>query len=142
MRQPIVANQFYEGSREGLLREIKECFLSEFGPGSLPKKRGNDAIKGAISPHAGYMFSGPCAAFSFKAIAESKFCDTYIVIGLSHQGFGSCISLEDFETPLGVVKNDTKLAKEITKNALETVKKFSWETTIDKLETILVKLVS
>lgn len=105
MRHPIVAGQFYKST--GLDEQLKQCFLSKFGPGLLPAKA-NKKILGIISPHAGYMFSGPCAAFGYKELAESDPCDTYVLIGLSHSGYGTCISNEDWKTPLGIAKVDSE----------------------------------
>ena len=115
MRNPIVAGQFYYADGIELKEQIKSCFLSKFGPGRLPGK-GNKRILGIISPHAGYMFSGPCQAFGYKELAESAFPDTYIMLGLSHNGYPTSISKEDFQTPLGVIKNDTELQEELSAN--------------------------
>ena len=39
LRQPVVAGQFYEEDEKALLKQIEDCFLSRFGPQSLPEKR-------------------------------------------------------------------------------------------------------
>lgn len=106
MRRPIVSGQFYEDSFEELDKQINSCFESKFGPGALPVRRADKKIFGAIAPHAGYTYSGPCQAWTYKEIAESRFPDLFIVIGLSHSGFATCISQEDWETPFGIVKID------------------------------------
>jgi MEMO1 family protein len=115
MRNPIVAGQFYEAFPDRLKQQIENCFNSSLGPG-MPGK-GENKLLGVICPHAGYSFSGPCAAHSYKAIAESKKADSYIILGISHQGYPSCVSLKDWETPLGVVKNNIELTKELMKNS-------------------------
>ena len=117
VRQPIVAGQFYESDKKKLENQINDCFLHEFGPKKLPDGTRNKRIIGAISPHAGYFFSGAGAAFSFKEIGESKFPETYIMLGLSHQGYRSCVSLEDWETPLGIIKVDKEFGEKIIKNS-------------------------
>ncbi|MFH0978947.1 MAG: AmmeMemoRadiSam system protein B [Candidatus Woesearchaeota archaeon] len=104
MRLPVVAGQFY--AEDNLDEQVKECFLHQLGPGSLPVARVSGFVKGIISPHAGFMFSGPCAAFGFKEIAESVKPDVFLVLGLSHSGLPTCFSADDWRTPLGVVKND------------------------------------
>jgi AmmeMemoRadiSam system protein B len=114
MRQPIVDGQFYEADETELKKQIESCFKSKFGPGNLPYLERKKHIIGVISPHAGYQFSGPCQAFAYKEIAESTISDVYILLGLSHNGFESCISLEDWQTPLGIIKNDKDLAKKIS----------------------------
>lgn len=115
-RKPIVAGMFYEAEKESLKEQIKECFLSEFGPGKLPEGKKEKTVLGVIAPHAGYVYSGACAAYSYKEIAESKLPEIFIILGLSHSGYGSCISLEDWETPLGIVKNDKEFGKALMKN--------------------------
>ena len=117
MRKPIVAGQFYPASFEDLDKQINQCFTSKFGPGSLPIKRRNKDILGIIAPHAGYPFSGPCAAWAYKEIAESKFPDLYIMLGLSHSGHQSSVSLEDWETPFGVITTDKEFNNLLIKNS-------------------------
>jgi len=116
-REPIVAGMFYEDDFNELDKQINDCFTHKFGPGDLPIKKREKKILGVVVPHAGYVYSGPCAAWSFKEIAESKFPDLFIIIGLSHSGFGSCVSLEDWETPFGVVKNDKEFTKALIENS-------------------------
>lgn len=116
VRKPIIEGMFYEADKDALYEQIKGCFLSEFGPGKLPGKKDNKKTLGFIAPHAGYVYSGPCAAFAFKELAEQKKPDTMILLGLSHSGYGSSISLVDWETPLGIVKNDVDFGKLIMEN--------------------------
>jgi AmmeMemoRadiSam system protein B len=116
IRKPIVVGQFYPSSFDKLDKEINESFTSKLGPGDLPVKKKEKEVLGIIAPHAGYTFSGPCAAWAYKEIAESKLSDIYIILGLSHQGYGSCLSSADWETPFGVVKTDKEFAEQIKKN--------------------------
>lgn len=113
-RQASVAGSFYEADFNKLEQQIKDCFYSELGPGDLPTRRTENKIKAVIVPHAGYAYSGPCAAWAYKRIAESKFPDTYILIGPNHQGKGSSISIEDWKTPIGLIKNNKDLTREIS----------------------------
>lgn len=116
IRKPIVAGTFYESEKEALYKQIKECFLSEFGPGNLPGERKKRRILGVVAPHAGYMCSGPCAAYAYREIAESEWPEVFILLGLSHSGYSSCISLDDWETPLGIAENYKKLGKALMEN--------------------------
>jgi len=115
VRKPIVAGMFYEEDKEALNKEIEECFLNnKFGPGSLPSKERKKKIIGIIAPHAGYKFSGMGQAWAYKEIAESELADTYIILGTNHTGIGgSCTLLDDFETPLGIVKTDIEFAQKL-----------------------------
>lgn len=117
MRKPIVSGMFYADNFDELSNQINDSFHSKFGPGALPVKKRDNEIFGVIAPHAGYPFSGPGAAWAYKEIAESKFADVYIMLGLSHSGFKSCVSLEDWETPFGTVKTDTEFARVLMANS-------------------------
>jgi len=118
-RKPIVAGQFYPSSFEELNKQIDDCFESKFGPGALPIRKREKEILGIISPHAGYAYSGACAAWAYKEIAESRFADLYIILGLSHSGFGSCLSLEDWETPFGLVQTDKEFGRRLIKKGIK-----------------------
>lgn len=116
MRYPAVAGQFYEGNEEALRKQIEDCFLHTLGPGEIPKiQTGEREIKGAVVPHAGYMFSGPVAAHVAAALAKDGFPETFIIIGPKHTGFGSSVAItrEEFSTPLGNVKIDMELAQKL-----------------------------
>ena len=117
MRFPTVAGQFYAGNAEALEKQIKDCFLSPIGPGDLPtlNKNGPRKIKGIVSPHAGFMFSGPVAAHGFKALAEDGFPEVFVIIGPNHTGMGKSIGMtdQDFQTPFGRIETDKELAARI-----------------------------
>ena len=63
---------------------------------------------GGISPHAGYVYSGPVAGYTFRALRESALRfgapDCLVIIGFSHSGGFPGIALMDGDaiaTPLG-----------------------------------------
>ncbi|MBF0618592.1 MAG: AmmeMemoRadiSam system protein B [Candidatus Omnitrophica bacterium] len=76
----------------------------------------NADIAVIVSPHAGYVFSAPVAAYGFKAAAANKKVSTVIILAPSHHiSFkGAAVWSEGgFETPLGVAAVDTALAQKI-----------------------------
>ena len=109
MRKSIVSGQFYEADAEQLRAQVM---------GFLEKARVlKTKIHGAIAPHAGYVFSGQCAAYSYNMLKEQG-PETYILLGVNHSGHGMssfAVSLDDFETPLGIVENDKQFSKELIK---------------------------
>ena len=118
IRKPIVAGQFYESDFDSLNKQIIECFESEKGPGALPINKRNGCVLGAIVPHAGYAFSGPCAAWSYKEIAESEFPDLFVIIGPNHSGAGRTSTiLDDWETPFGIIKADKEFGNKLISNS-------------------------
>ena len=117
MRSPVVAGQFYSGTRLALLSQIEQCYLSKHGPGKLPKvKEGVRKIVGLVSPHAGYMYSGPVAAHGFARIAEDGRPGSFIIMGPNHTGAGSGVSIMTsgkWKTPLGEIEIDKELGEKI-----------------------------
>jgi AmmeMemoRadiSam system protein B len=121
VRKPYVANAFYAGTRTELAQQIVGCFNHRFGPGQVPTpvKQGPRKIVGLVSPHAGYMYSGPIAANGYNRLASDGMPEVFIILGPNHTGYGSGVSiLTDgaWETPLGIKSIDSGLAKQIQKN--------------------------
>lgn len=121
MRQPAVAGQFYEGAREGLLKQIEWCYRHPVGPGKVPEVgKGPRRLVGLVSPHAGYMYSGPVAAHGFVEVAAEGSPESFVILGPNHHGLGSGVSLRSsgkWRTPLGEVTVDGSLAREILKHS-------------------------
>ncbi len=102
---PRFAGQFYEASNGKLQEQIKSCFTNELGPGALPLKRSDKPLRGIIVPHAGYEFSGPCAAWAYKEMAESKAPKTVVILAPDHNGRYEfpTTTTDELDTPLGTV---------------------------------------
>lgn len=118
VRRPAVAGQFYAGSVAELTAQIEECFLGPLGPGVLPQcnPHGPREIVGLISPHAGYVFSGPTAAHAYLALARDGCPEVVVVIGLNHGRaglFSGVQTVGGWQTPLGVVPIDSEVAEAI-----------------------------
>jgi MEMO1 family protein len=119
IRRPQVAAQFYEGDAEALKAQISSCFLHSLGPQKLPQTNFLNHprnIVGLISPHAGYMYSGPVAAHAFYELALDGKPDTVVLLGPNHTGYGSALSIMRegaWRTPLGDVEVDSAVADAI-----------------------------
>ncbi len=117
-RLPAVAGTFYEADPQALRAQIEWAFTHELGPGSVPSpsaERKKSSI-GFVSPHAGYMYSGPIAAHVYYHVALEGPAETYIIIGPNHTGLGTLVSVMIrgvWVTPLGEVEIDEQLAKRI-----------------------------
>jgi len=104
VRNPIAAGQFYPASASQL-----EAMIGKLVDENAEKE---EAI-GLVSPHAGYIYSGPVAA---AVISRIKFKDTFIIIGPNHTGMGKPFSIMTegaWRTPLGEVAIDSELGKQI-----------------------------
>ncbi len=117
-REPAFSGLFYPAFASELRRQIESCFSDKkFGPGNgriKPEKK----ILAGIAPHAGYVYSGPCAAQLYSRIPHDT--KTVVILGPNHTGRGSGISASDadsWETPLGKVGVDGKLRQKILDNS-------------------------
>ncbi|MEE9379608.1 MAG: AmmeMemoRadiSam system protein B, partial [Candidatus Lokiarchaeia archaeon] len=118
IRKASHAGSWYPGKKEALIKDLESSFKdSKFGPGKLPESLNMEkrTIIGAISPHAGYSFSGICAAFTYLNLFKEKIPDTVIVLGTDHVGYGGVALLGDgaWETPLGSLEIDIELSQKI-----------------------------
>ena len=106
IRNPAVAGQFYPG----WAGELKEMigYMTD-------RKLEKVDVVGLMSPHAGYVYSGPVAGAVFSRI---KFKQTFVMLGPNHRGMGKPFSIMtegSWKTPLGEVPVDRELAKAILK---------------------------
>ncbi len=115
---------FYPISTDSLRIEIEKCFKDQrFGPRRLPRL-GSRASEGpviaGVVPHAGYEFSGPCAAHLYLELAERvPKIDTVVIIGSNHTGYGGTFTtttaFTKWATPLGEVNVDMGFVKKLLK---------------------------
>lgn len=122
MRQPVVAGRFYEGRETALRRQIEDCYRHSLGPGTLPEvnPRVPESPAGWVVPHAGYLYSGPVAAFAFKDMAQRGVPPTVVIFGTQHYSTTSvAVSYEDHATPLGICRVDLDLAQAVTRGPIE-----------------------
>ncbi|MHA2287575.1 MAG: AmmeMemoRadiSam system protein B [Promethearchaeota archaeon] len=122
IRKASHAGSWYPRKKEALIKDLESSFRdSQFGPGKLPKSLNREArtILGAVSPHAGYAFSGRCAAFSYLKLFEEKIPDTVVILGTDHVGYGGVALLGDgaWETPLGNLKIDSELSQKLIESS-------------------------
>lgn len=121
IRNPAVTGAFYEADPDSLTKQIEGCFKHQLGPGRVPESIGNSRlIKSIIAPHAGYMYSGPVAAHSYKKLAEDGLPETFIILCPNHTGMGSGVSTVtegQWKTPMGLVDIDGEFAERLMGNA-------------------------
>ena len=109
IRPPAVAGSFYPADAQELRRVMEECFLtSPLGPRG--SKFSIPSLLGGMVPHAGYVYSGPCAAHFYSSLESDIGC--VILLGVNHRGMGAeaALSPADYwETPLGRIAVDREL---------------------------------
>lgn len=137
VRQPAVAGTFYPSDSNALLQMI-DTHLDQVDT-NIPFR-----VLGLVSPHAGYVFSGPVAAFGYKQLLGKRY-ETVIIIGPSHfeAFYGASIpNVTSYETPFGTVKLSPKVSELreseiITSNERAHVGEHSIETQVPFLQKVL-----
>lgn len=113
IRPAAVAGSFYPSQRQELSDLIDQCFVSNpLGPEGAREPR--PSLIGGIVPHAGYIYSGPCAAHLYARLDPA--IERVIIIGVNHQGRGWRAALspwDDWETPLGKISVDRDLNEDL-----------------------------
>ena len=110
VRQPVVAGQFYPADSAQLRQSIVE-YLAKAGSPTI-----DGQLLAVIVPHAGYVYSGPVAAYAYK-LFQNAGIDKVILCGPSHQVAYKGMALYgpgvSWKTPLGVVKCDDSLCNRL-----------------------------
>jgi len=102
IRQCAVAGMFYP-SDPVELQELVSSLLA-----SVQKRKVQGKIRGVVSPHAGYVYSGSTAASGFALLAGASY-KTVVVVSPSHREFFDGVSAypgDAYNTPLGEVAVD------------------------------------
>ncbi len=113
VREPVVQGMFYPANKDDLSKMIA-AFLHD----AKPSVRDDKGLLGLIAPHAGYVYSGQCAAYAYKLLKLKKF-DTIIVLGPSHSTMlnGASVWQNGFyRTSLGDVEIDSEAASFLLDN--------------------------
>ncbi len=111
IRYPAVAGQFYPADSHKLSLKIK-AYLDDAEIEEISGK-----IKAIMVPHAGYDFSGPVAAYAYKALAKQNI-DNVIIICNSHTSYFPGVAIDDndaWQTPLGIVELNHDLANKLVR---------------------------
>jgi hypothetical protein len=100
IRKAVASGSFYPENKEELENEIRKY---------LGNKKN---VSGVISPHAGYVYCGKIMGKVLGMLGEKK---NFIILGVNHSGIGHKVSfsLQDFETPLGIIRNNNAFCEKI-----------------------------
>jgi AmmeMemoRadiSam system protein B len=108
IRPPAVAGSFYPVDADELGVLLDECFVSSpLGPQGTCVP--NSALVAGMVPHAGPVYSGPCAAYVYAQLEPSV--RRVILLGVNHWARGHKASLSPWDrwnTPLGNVVVDNE----------------------------------
>ena len=116
IRPAIGAGKWFPGAAGPLKLFIADSLENAF----IPEIK--NPILAAIAPHAGYVYSGPTTAYTYRAIQESCLIhgapETVIVLGFSHREQVQGMALMDgdaFSSPLGKTALDQDSASFLLK---------------------------
>ena len=106
------SGRWFPGNRQEL-KQMVESYIENAQPEPVEGR-----IVAAIAPHAGFIYSGKVAGFTFRAIEDNARKEgqpeTVVVLGFSHSRGFPGVALMDgsfIETPLGKGALDTEAAK-------------------------------
>ncbi len=112
IRRPVVSGMFYPAKKDTLIKLINDLI------NQANIEENEKSIFGLISPHAGYIYSGPTAAYGYKLLKNKKF-DTIIILGPSHYTLMKGASVwpdGKYETPLGFIDIDSEVTNFLLTN--------------------------
>lgn len=109
VKEPSVAGAFYPSEPEELRRMVKG-YLDAAKPATAEGE-----LILAFAPHAGYIYSGGVAAYTYKAL-KTRNIKRIILLGPSHHSLFKGVSVyrEGYmKTPLGLLEIDERLAESL-----------------------------
>jgi AmmeMemoRadiSam system protein B len=112
LRRAAVAGSWYPGTPERLAADV-DRYIAGAGVEPLPH------VRAIVAPHAGLMYSGPVAAFSYDVARKTRY-STIVLVGPSHYVPFRGVSIWPrgaWETPFGPVPIDEPVAAAITEAA-------------------------
>ncbi|MGB3113690.1 MAG: AmmeMemoRadiSam system protein B [Candidatus Omnitrophota bacterium] len=104
-----LAGSWYTADPRALEAELKDYLDNA----DVPPVEGD--IIGLVAPHAGFRYSGPVAAYAYKAALKQD-PDLVVIVGFSHRKYSPWISVftdESFVTPLGPLAVDQELSRKL-----------------------------
>lgn len=102
VRKAVVADRFYPGNQTDLQDLVTKLIPAD---NSARKK-----VISAISPHAGYIYSGALAAQTLSSIHIPH---TVLLLGPNHTGMGlsAALSEDNWQIPTGTIHNSKELSQ-------------------------------
>ena len=113
VRPPAVAGAFYPTGKESLSGQVGDLL------GQAKSNGVSGALVAAVVPHAGYVYSGRCAAAVFCQVKANHY-KRIIILGPSHHLSFVGVSVPNpdigaYRTPLGDVKIDRKVCDALSR---------------------------
>jgi AmmeMemoRadiSam system protein B len=109
VRPAVHAGGAYPDGIAELPRALAAGYLHADGPRKLPGKRGVTPVRAAIAPHVDLHRGAPTYSWAYKALAEARPAELYVVLGTCHTPVEGhfAATRKAYDTPLGAVPSDT-----------------------------------
>lgn len=112
VRPFLQTGPWYPADAAGLRRMLDGFFAP------LPPPEKGVRVRGIVAPHAGYAYSGRCAARAYAALSPGQGIRRVILMGSSHRSgfYGACVAdYEAWDTPLGRVAVDLEACRTLAR---------------------------
>ena len=114
IRPSVLAGTWYPANADDLRQTVQEYLDTAAVTGD------SGPVRGLVAPHAGYLYSGPVAAYAYNQVAGGRY-DTVVIVAPNHAdprlNFSSVMTSGAYETPLGVVPVDGVTAQAVVDHA-------------------------
>jgi predicted class III extradiol MEMO1 family dioxygenase len=114
-RSAFHAGQAYPRSEPELVNEMERILAGGDGSRRIDWDKGEDTVRGLVVPHIDFQRGVEAYSLGYTELAENSQAETYVVLGTAHSGMSKpfCLTLKDFETPLGTLANDREFSEEL-----------------------------
>jgi len=120
-RPAFLAGRSYEADQESLAETLGTYFGRPGAPGPIGSPR-DIVMRGLVAPHIDFTRGGAGYAWAYRALAEARDADCFIVLGTSHQGLDGhhfAATRKAFETPFGPLEVDHEILDAIVRRSPE-----------------------
>ena len=118
-RPAFLAGRSYDGEPDGLAAALAGHFEAPGGPGPIGPPR-DVRVHGLVAPHIDFNRGGPAYAWAYRALAEARDADCFIVVGTAHAGLDGhsfAATAKAFETPFGPLEVDREVLDAVARRA-------------------------
>ena len=118
-RPAFLAGRSYDDEPGGLAAALAGHFEAPDGPGPIGAPR-DVRVHGLVAPHIDFTRGGPAYAWAYRALAEARDADCFIVLGTAHSGLDGhsfAATAKAFETPFGPLEVDREVLDAVARRA-------------------------
>jgi len=107
----------YSADPEELRGQLRSLFTAPGGPGLPSEAPARGSLRAVLVPHMDYGRGGVTYGWGFKELVERTAARLFVVIATSHYSPERfTLTLQNFQTPLGVVETDQDYAARIVEH--------------------------